>query len=123
MYKNSTKEGDNVDKEEEVEIDCEIEIINFLPYYNKATKPFSDTTDTFDLALCHYISNGSGDGTTFEQFLLHQQSIENNNVIVNNNSESSTVTETIADMCLVNKFFKKEIQKCTGLHFRNDQFE
>ena len=56
---------------------------------------------------CHYISSGSDNEPTFEQFVLHQRSIEKNNVVDNNNSESSTVTETISDMCLVNKF--KEI--------------
>ena len=63
---------------------------------------------------CHYISSGSDNEPTFEQFVLHQRSIEKNNVVDNNNSESSTVTETISDMCL---------QRSTGLHFRNEQFE
>ena len=75
----------------------------FLPYYYKATTTFSDEKDAFDLALCHYISSGTGNGPTFEQFVLHQQTIEKNNVLDNNNSESSTDTETIVDLCLVNK--------------------
>ena len=98
-------------KKEEVEIDFEVEIINFLPYYNKATTTFSDTKDAFDLALCQYISSGSGDKPTFEQFVLHHQLIEKNNVVENNNSESSTVTETIADMCLINKKKKRNPKK------------
>ena len=54
LNKNSTK-GDDDDKEEEVEIDCEDEINNFLPYYNKETTTFSDGKDDFDLALSLHI--------------------------------------------------------------------
>ena len=118
MYKNSTREGDDDDKEEEVDIDCEGEINNFLPLYYKATTTFSDGKDDFDLALYHYISSGSSNGPIFEQFVLRQQLIEKNDGVDNNNLESSTVTETIADMCLVNK-----LKKNTWFHFRNEQLE
>ena len=53
LYKNSTKEGDNDDKEEELIFNCEDEINTFLSYYNKATTTFSDGKDAFYLALCH----------------------------------------------------------------------
>ena len=119
MYKNSTKEGDDDDdKEEEVDIDCEGEINNFLPLYYKATTTFSDGKDAFDLVLCRYISSGSSNGPTFEQFVLRQQIIQNNKVVDNNKPESSTNTETIADLSLVNKFQKKKFKKSTVLHFR-----
>ena len=39
LYKNSTKERDN-DNKEEVVFSCEDEIKNFLPYYYKATTIF-----------------------------------------------------------------------------------
>ena len=45
------KQRDNIDEEEEVEIDCDVEINNFLPYYYKATSTFSDIKDDLDLAL------------------------------------------------------------------------
>ena len=102
-YKNTRKEGDDIDKEEEVEIDCAVKINNFFPYYYRATTRFSDIKDVFNLALCHYISSGSGDGPTFEQFLFYHQSIEKNNVVEKKNSECITVTETIDDMFLINK--------------------
>ena len=111
LYKNSTKEGDDDDKEEEVEFNCEDEINNYIPYYYKGTTNFSDGKDAFALALCHYISSGSGNGPIFEQFILNQQTIEKNKVVDNNNSESSTDTETIVDVCLVNKFKKKKSKK------------
>ena len=106
LYKNSTKEGDD-DNEEEVVFNCEDEIKNFLPYYNKATTIFSDGKDAFDLALCHYISSGSSNDPTFEQFEHHQQIIEKNKVVDNNKSESSTDTETIVDLSLIKKLKKQ----------------
>ena len=66
LYKNSMKEGNDDDKEEELVSNWEDEINNFLPCYYKATTTFSDGKDDFDLALCHYISSGSVNGPTFE---------------------------------------------------------
>ena len=40
LYKNSTKEGNDDDKEEELVSNCEDEINNFLPYYYKTTTIF-----------------------------------------------------------------------------------
>ena len=97
-YENTMKQRDNIDEEEEVEIDCDIEIDNFFPYYYKATSTFSDIKDVLDLALYHYISSRRGDGPTFEQFVFRQQSIEKNNVVDNKHSKGSTETETIDDM-------------------------
>ena len=111
LYKKITKEGDDDDKEEVVEINCEDDINNFLPYYNKATPTFFWRKGCFDLALCHYISSGSVNSPSFEQFELHQQTIVKNNVLNNNNSESSTDTEAIVDVCLVNKFKENKIKK------------
>ena len=65
MYKNSTKERDN-DNKEEVVFSCEDEIKKFFPYYYKATPFFSDRKYAFYLALCHYISSRSDNGPTFE---------------------------------------------------------
>ena len=107
VYKNFTKEGDDDDIEEELVFNCEYEINNFLPYYNNVTTTFSNGKDTFDLALCHYIFSWSGNGLTFEQFVLHQQTIERNIAVDNNKSESSTDTETIVDLSLVKEFKKK----------------
>ena len=111
VYKNITKEGDDDDKEEELVFNCEYEINNFLPYYNNVTTTFSNGKDTFDLALCHYISSWSGNGLTFEQFVLHQQTIERNIAVDNNKSESSTDTETIVDLSLVKEFKKNKSKK------------
>ena len=110
MYKNSTKERDN-DNKEEVVFSCEDEIKNFLPNYYKETTNVSDGKYAFDLALCHYISSRSGNGPTFEQFEHHQQTIEKNKVVDNNKSESSTDTETIVDLSLVKNFKKHKSKK------------
>ena len=42
LYKNSLKLGNNDDKEEAVEFNCDDEMNNFLPYYYKATFKYSD---------------------------------------------------------------------------------
>ena len=52
-YENTMKQRDNIDEEEEVEIDCDVEINNVLPYYNNITWHFPEINDTFDLASCH----------------------------------------------------------------------
>ena len=75
---------------------------------------FSDGKDYFDLALCHYISSGNGNGPTFEQYQHNRQTIEKNRVVDNNKSESSTDTETIVDLTLVKKFKKKKSKKVLG---------
>ena len=67
--------------------------------------------DAFDLALCHYISSESVNGSIFEQFEHYQQSMEKKKIVDNNNSQSSTDTETIVDLSLVNKSKKHKSKK------------
>ena len=70
------KLGNDDDKEEDVEFNCEDDMRNFLPYYYKATTNFTDKKDAFDLALCHYISNKSVNGLTFDQFEYYQKKLK-----------------------------------------------
>ena len=64
LYKNSLKLGNNDDKEEAVEFNCDDQMNNFLPYYYKATSNFSDKKEAFDLALCRYVSFENRNGPT-----------------------------------------------------------
>ena len=68
LYKNSMKVGNDDDKEEDDEFNCDDDMRNFLPYYYKATTIFTDKKDAFDLALCHYISFENVNGPTFDHF-------------------------------------------------------
>ena len=102
LYKNSLKLGNDDDKETDVEFNCEDDMRNFLPCYYKATPFFTDKKDTFDLALCHYVSFENVNGPTFDQFKHYQKSIKKNKVI-NNNNQSNTDTETIEDLSIINK--------------------
>ena len=67
------KVGNDDDKEEEVELNCDDNMRNVLPYYYKTKTNFTDNKDAFDLALCHYISNESVNGLTFDQFDNYQK--------------------------------------------------
>ena len=102
LYKNSLKLGNNDDKEEDVEFNCEDDMRNFLPCYYKATTNFTDKKDAFDLALCHYVSFENVNGPTFDQF-EHYQKIIKKNKVINNNNQSSTDAETIEDLSIINK--------------------
>ena len=101
------KVGNDDDKEEVVEFICDDDMRNLLPYYYKATANFTDKKGAFDLALCHYISNESVNGPTFDQFEHYQKIIEKNKVI-NNKDQASTDTETIVDLSIVNKSKKRK---------------
>ena len=111
LNKKSMKEGNDDVKKEDVLFNCNDDMENFLPYYNKATTTFSDKKDAFDLALCNYISSESVNGPTFQQFEHYQQSIEKNKVVDSNKSQSSTDTETIVDLSLVNNSKKHNSKK------------
>ena len=89
------KLGNDDDKEEDVEFNCEDDMRNFLPYYYKATTNFTDKKDAFYLAL--YVN-----GPTFDQFEHYQKTVKKNKVI-NNDDQSSTNTETIVDLSIINK--------------------
>ena len=102
LYESSLKLGNNDDKEEDVEFNCEDDMRNFLPYYYKATTNFTDKKDAFDLALCHYVSFENVNGPTFDQF-EHYQKIIKKNKVINNNNQSSTDAETIEDLSIINK--------------------
>ena len=102
------KEGNDDDKEEEVVFNCDDDMENCLPYYYKASTTFADKKDAFDLALWHYISSESVNGPIFDQFEHYQQLIEENKVVDSNTSQSSTDTETIVDLSVVNKYKKHE---------------
>ena len=83
LYKNLLKLGNDDDKEEDVEFNCEDDMRNFLPFYYKATTNFTDKKDAFDLALCHYVSFENVNGPTFDQFEHYQKIIKKNKVINN----------------------------------------
>ena len=51
LYENSLKLGNNDDKEEAVEFNCEDQMYNFLSYYYKATSNFSDKKNVFEVYL------------------------------------------------------------------------
>ena len=79
LYKNSLKLGNNDDKEEDGEFNCEDQMGNFLPYYYKATTNSTDKKDAFDLALCHYVLYEN----KMEQHLTSLNIIKINQIIFN----------------------------------------
>ena len=107
------KLGNDDDKEEDVEFNCEDDMRNFLPYYYKETTNCTDKKDDFDLALCHYISFENVNGPTFDQFEHYQKAIKKSKV-VNNNDQASTDTETIFCLSIVNKSKKLKSKKVLG---------
>ena len=96
------KLGNDDDKEEDVEFNCEDDMRNFLPYYYKATTNFTDKKDAFDIALYHYVSFENVNGPTFDQFEHDQKTIKKNKIFKNNN-QSSTDVEMIDDLSIINK--------------------